>query len=86
MTREHRNSVLELAPRHLRRTFMLTEAAQLSSVYNAQTIGGLAELRPQLAAHDVWDIADPIGKDAEPFEMVGSQIAKLLPPILALRD
>jgi len=84
MTRAHREAVLELAPRLLRRTFTLTEAARLVSECNAQTVEDLSACRPQLGAHEAPDISDPIGQDAEVFSVVGSQIAKLLPPILEL--
>ena len=84
MTRAHRDTVLELAPRQLRRTFTLTEAARLASAYNARNIADLAALRPNLSAQEVSDIPDPIGQSAEFFAMVGTQIADLLPPILEL--
>jgi len=84
MTRAHRDTVLELAPRQLHRTFTLTEAARLTSAYNARNIADLAALRPNLSAQEVSDIPDPIGQSAEFFAMVGTQIADLLPPILEL--
>ena len=84
MTQAHRDAVLELAPRQLHRTFTLTEAARLASEDSAQKVADLAALRPHMAAHEVQDISDPIGRSTEIFEMVGSQIADLLPPILAL--
>ncbi len=84
MTKTHRNSVLEIAPRLLRRTYTLTEAARLAGSRHAQSIDELATLRPQLTASDVLDIPDPIGQFAEVFAAVGSQIADLLPPILGL--
>jgi protein-tyrosine phosphatase len=84
MTRAHRDTVLELAPRQLSRTFMLTEAARLASAYDARSVADLAALRPNVAAHEVTDIPDPMGQSAEFFAMVGAQIADLLPPILEL--
>jgi protein-tyrosine phosphatase len=84
MTRAHRDTVLELAPRQLHKTFTLSEAAQLVSECNAQTVADLAALRPQLAAHKSVDIPDPIGQSKEAFATVGSQIADLLPAILEL--
>jgi protein-tyrosine phosphatase len=83
MTRAHRDTVLELAPHKLQTTFTLSEAAQLATDHKAH-IAHLAALRPTLAARQVADIPDPIGQSAEFFEMVGSQIADLLPPILEL--
>jgi protein-tyrosine phosphatase len=84
MTRAHRDSVLELAPHRLHRTFTLSEAAGLISECNARNVADLAALRPQLAAHELSDIPDPIGQDAECFSATGAQIADLLPPILEL--
>jgi protein-tyrosine phosphatase len=84
MTRAHRDTVLELAPRQLHRTFTLNEAARLASECNARNVADLAVLRPHLAAHELSDIPDPVGQSAEFFTMVGSQIADLLLPILEL--
>jgi protein-tyrosine phosphatase len=84
MTRAHRDTVLKLAPRQLHRTFTLSEAARLASECNARNLADLAALRPRLAGHEAPDILDPIGRSAEFFATVGSQIADLLPPILEL--
>lgn len=84
MTRAHRDTVLELAPHQLHRTFTLSEAARLASDCSARDVTDLAALRPHLRAHESTDIPDPIGESAEFFAMVGTQIANLLPPILDL--
>jgi protein-tyrosine phosphatase len=84
MTRAHRDAVLEQAPRQLRRTFTLTEAARLVSEYGARSVEDLAALRPHMAAAEFADILDPIGQSADVFVSIGSQIAELLPPILEL--
>jgi len=84
MTRAHRDTVLELAPTQLQKTFTLSEAALLASELNARSISDLAALRPQLAGHEPSDIPDPIGHSAETFLTVGSQISSLLAPILEL--
>jgi protein-tyrosine phosphatase len=84
MTRAHRDTVLELAPRQLHRTFTLREAARLASECNARNVADLAALRPHLVARGPLDIADPMGQSAEFFATIGSQIADLLPPILEL--
>jgi len=84
MTRAHRNTVLELAPHQLHKTFTLSEAAQLASDWYARNVAELAALRPHLVGHELVDIPDPLGRNAEFFAMVGSQIADLLPPILEL--
>lgn len=82
MTKAHRDTVLQLAPRLLHRTFTLSEGARLAS--DARTVADLAALRPHLDANELPDIPDPIGKSAQVFAVVGSQIADLLPPILEL--
>ena len=86
MTRAHRETVLALAPRQLRQTFTLREAAQLLTQFKPAHIGELALLRAQLRAADDLDVADPIGRGAEIFAAVGSQIASLLPPVLEVLD
>ena len=55
MTRTHRDRVLELAPRQLKRTFTLAEASQLAGRFMPQNITELAALRPQLAADQAPD-------------------------------
>ena len=84
MTAEHRDAVLELAPRQLNRTFTLSQAANLVSEHGARTVADLPALRPHAAAHRQPDIADPIGQDAKVFEAVGAQIADLIPIVLTL--
>lgn len=84
MTSTHRDIVLEAAPRQLRRTFALVEAARLASMEGAETLADLAALRPHLTAKDIADIPDPIGQSPEIFAAIGAQIADLLPPILEL--
>ncbi len=84
MTREHRDAVLEQAPRQLRRTFTLVEAARLVSDFGAREIPDLAALRPQLPSNEPVDVPDPIGQDADVFRSVGSMIAELMPPLMEL--
>lgn len=84
MTREHRNAVLEQAPRQLHRTFTLIEAARLVSEFGAREIRDLAGLRSQLGYDDPADVPDPIGQDADVFTSVGSMIAELMPPVMEL--
>lgn len=84
MTKEHRDSVLELAPRQFQRTFTLVEAATLAGDFDARTIGDLPRFRPRLTLNALTDIPDPIGEGPEVFEEVGSRIAELLQPILEL--
>lgn len=84
MTQRHRDTVLELVPHKLHRTFTLAEASQLVTECGARTVAELANLRPQLASREVPDIADPIGQSAEVFEAVGEQIADLLLPVVEL--
>ena len=82
MTREHRDAVLELAPRQLRATFTLSEAAQLAEHADAHEIKDLSKLRPTLRSDEVYDVPDPIGQSQEVFTSVGYYIGELLPPIL----
>lgn len=84
MTSVHRDTVLETAPRQLRRTFTLTEASHLAAMDDAETLSDLAGLRPRLGANEKLDIPDPIGQSPEVFAAIGAQIADLLPPILEL--
>lgn len=81
MTRSHRDAVLELAPRQLHRTFILTEAAALTTQFDPGDVTDLAALRPQLRADDLDDIPDPIGKKPEVYAGVAEQIAALVAPI-----
>lgn len=83
MTRSHRDAVLELAPRQLHRTFILTEAAALTTQFDPEDVTDLAALRPQLRADDLDDIPDPIGKKPEVYAGVAEQIAALVSPVVA---
>lgn len=84
MTRGHRDTVLEHAPNKLHKTFTLIEASLLAADFGAETVRGLAELRPRLGTDVDYDISDPIGRGDDVFEAVGSQIAEGLGPILDL--
>lgn len=84
MTWAHRDAVLEIAPRMLRRTFVLSEATLIAQEQDARTVEDLATLRPHIDAGEIRDVLDPIGQGIEVFEAVGAQIAALLPPILGL--
>ncbi|MHA3024408.1 arsenate reductase/protein-tyrosine-phosphatase family protein [Mycobacterium sp. BMJ-28] len=84
MTTQHRDAVLEMAPRLLSRTFTLAEAACLATAYQPDSIGQLAALRPYLSDHKPVDIEDPIGEGPQVFRSVAVQIAELLPAILEL--
>lgn len=82
MTRAHRDTVLELAPRLLHKAFTLTEAEFLISHFNPRDVAELGALRSYVPAHELSEVLDPIGQDIEVFAMVGSQIASVLPPVL----
>jgi protein-tyrosine phosphatase len=82
MTRQHRDVVLEQAPRLLHRTFTLTEAARLVTEFGAQDVPSLSALRPQLRQDEATDIPDPIGQDSLFFTRTGSLIAELLVPVM----
>lgn len=82
MTREHRDAVLELAPRRLHQTFTLTEAHALITQFDPENVAGLAALRPHLRADELPDVSDPIGQSPEVFEQVGARIAALVGPVV----
>lgn len=82
LTREHRDAVLEMAPRQLHRTFTLTEAARLIGEFEPDAVRDLATLRPQLRAEDAPDITDPIGQTPDVYAAVGAQIADLVRPVV----
>lgn len=84
MSQEHRNMVLEFAPRKLSRTYTLREASNLASEFDARTVADLVELRPRLDASQRADVADPIGQSSAVFARVGADIAALLPPVMEL--
>ncbi|WP_272818843.1 low molecular weight phosphatase family protein [Mycolicibacterium parafortuitum] len=84
MTAAHRDEVLELAPWKLNRTFMLSEASQLSQRWSPRSVDELAPLRSQLGAEERVDVVDPMGQAPEVFRSVGEKIAMLLPPVIDL--
>ncbi|MFS0900881.1 low molecular weight phosphatase family protein [Mycolicibacterium litorale] len=84
MTKAHRDAVLTLSPRHMKRTFTLSELSWLASNFAWTGLPDLAEARTQLSSHGTQDIPDPIGQSLDVFATVGSLIADLLPPVLEL--
>ena len=82
MTKEHRDTVLEVAPRQLRRTFTLSEFAQLVTRFDPGSVAELTALRPQLSQADLTDVPDPIGHSPEVFAEVGDQIGELVRPVV----
>ncbi|OZC62562.1 low molecular weight phosphatase family protein [Rhodococcus sp. 15-725-2-2b] len=83
MTAAHRDAVLALAPRQMRRTFTLLEAAGLAAASGASTVATLADAR---AVHrvDTLDIGDPYRRDHSVYEQAGELIAETLPQVLRL--
>lgn len=87
MSEGHRSVVLNSAPRMLRRTFTLIEAARLHELSGASTVADLAEARVQFPTSGPQDIMDPVGSSAATFSAIGTQISELLAPLLqSLRD
>ncbi|EJZ11342.1 protein tyrosine phosphatase [Mycolicibacterium vaccae ATCC 25954] len=82
MTREHRSSVLELAPRSLHRTFTLNEAALLASIPELCGIADLAAFRSRASPNRVLDVPDPIGRGPDVFVEAGAQIAAAIQPVI----
>ncbi|MEU5844168.1 protein tyrosine phosphatase [Rhodococcus sp. NPDC047139] len=83
MSERQRAKVMQLAPRRMRVTFTLREAARVQDISGARSVAELATARAQLSAPGPEDIVDPIGRDEETFVAVGSEIADLLLPLLA---
>ncbi|SNT30812.1 arsenate reductase/protein-tyrosine-phosphatase family protein [Rhodococcoides kyotonense] len=83
MTTRHRDEVLTIAPRKMRRTFTLLEAAGLVEQSGAQSLDELAAARARHSV-DAFDIADPYTKSHDVYENVGQQIADALPGIIRL--
>lgn len=82
MSERQRGKVIELAPRKMRVTFTLREAARIQEASGATTVADLATTRAQFPAPGPEDIVDPIGRDEETFVAVGTEIADLLLPLL----
>ncbi|RRQ29121.1 low molecular weight phosphatase family protein [Rhodococcus sp. Eu-32] len=83
MTARHRDEVLAMAPRKLRRTFTLLEAVSLAEQSGAQSLDDLAAARARHSV-DETDIADPYTRPHDVYESVGQQIADALPGIVRL--
>jgi protein-tyrosine phosphatase len=97
MTRRQRRLVLEMAPRKLRSTFTLREAADLLS---AADVAGLHALSPTIRARELAqrldaarahrrvfqddDIVDPIGRRQEVHDRAADSIAAALRPLAAV--
>ncbi len=82
MAREHRDAVLEIAPRQLKRTFTLTEISALIGEFQPADLAELAGLRPHLRAEQVTDVFDPIGQGPEVFDRMADRIVELLEPVV----
>ncbi|WP_305092737.1 low molecular weight protein-tyrosine-phosphatase [Prescottella sp. R16] len=74
MTEAHRDAVLRRAPRGLKRTFTLLEAAHLASTIGRGTVADLAAVRGSVPRPRLLDVPDPIGCDADVFTEVGDLI------------
>lgn len=84
MSPSNRESVLELAPQQLNQVFTLHEAARLALHDDVLTCADLATARTRVRAHDLPQVADPIGRSAAYHSAVVNEIADILPPILEL--
>lgn len=81
MTARHRDDVLAIAPRKLRSTFTLLEAASLIEASGATTVAEIADARARHVV-DVLDIDDPYRQSHDVYERIGQQIADALPSVL----
>lgn len=98
MTRNHRRSVLKLAPRTLFRTYTLGEAADLLTGIDVDTVPAGPDPGPRWTAltsalgaqratrrrgdREQDDVFDPIGHRASVHQDVGELIAEALHPLL----
>ncbi len=62
----------------------MSEVAWLITQGGASALDDFSRLRPRVRRGDLWDVADPIGRDMDVFSRVGGQIAELVPGIVDL--
>lgn len=86
MTEEHRDAVLKISPRQLKRTFTLLEAAHIARAIGRGTIAELSAARGSVGRPENADVPDPIGRSAIVFEDVGSRIESALLELLPRLD
>lgn len=82
MTEEHRDAVLRISPRQLKRTFTLLEASHIARALGRGTIPELAAARGSVGRPENTDVPDPIGRSAIVFGDVGSRIESALLDLL----
>ncbi|WP_137723940.1 low molecular weight phosphatase family protein [Prescottella subtropica] len=82
MTEAHRDAVLRHAPRQLKRTFTLLEAAQLVTVAGPTTVPALATARGTVPRPARMDVPDPIGASADVFTDVGTIVDRAVSEVL----
>jgi len=82
MTEEHRDTVLKLSPRHLKRTFTLLEAAHIARSIGQGTVSELSAARGSVGRPENADVPDPIGRSAIVFGDVGNRIESALLDLL----
>ncbi|MBM9838419.1 low molecular weight phosphatase family protein [Rhodococcus hoagii] len=82
MTEEHRDAVLKLSPRHLKRTFTLLEAAQIAREIGPATVAEFAAARAIVTRAGMIDVPDPIRQSTRAFEDAGKLIEQALEGLL----
>lgn len=80
MTARHRDEVLTAAPRTMKRTFTLLEAAEFTRRTGVVDPAAWFAARTAEPVTDL-DIMDPIGQTTEIFDTVGDTIAGALAPL-----
>ncbi|MGB3771035.1 MAG: low molecular weight phosphatase family protein [Rhodococcus sp. (in: high G+C Gram-positive bacteria)] len=80
MTARHRDEVLTVAPRTLRRTFTLLEAAEFTRRTGVVDPAAWFLMRAASPVTDL-DVMDPIGQSGAVFDAVGDTIADALHPL-----
>jgi protein-tyrosine phosphatase len=96
MTRDHRRSLLEMAPRAMSRSFTVIEAAELLALLpEADPVGDtlperaralvrqMSQLRSRRRSTAEDDVPDPIDQPLEAHQHAGELIAGALRPVLA---
>jgi len=92
-TRDHRSSVVRMAPRALRHTHAIADFADLVAQARlepsdgsliAQLAAGGAARRGEVPVRPAEDaqIVDPYRRGAEVFEQMAAQVAQVVPPII----
>ncbi|MCA1005045.1 low molecular weight phosphatase family protein [Rhodococcus hoagii] len=82
MTEAHRDAVLKISPRQLKRTFTLLEAAHIARAIGPATVAEFAAARAAVTRAGMIDVPDPIRQSTSVFEDAGNLIERALEGLL----